>query len=120
MERKTVKITITPTGHAERLLGGLCELSGTAPEDFPFDGVAGALNAFNYRRVDSRAPMTRLPGAKQEPFGPELIPGETERARRIARLALETATASPEADKARGPLRSPWPEGLGERQGERR
>ena len=47
-------ITITVTGEAEQLLAALCETAGTSAEEIARDGVAAALNGFNYQRVDSR------------------------------------------------------------------
>ena len=46
-------ITITVTGEAKRLLAARCEMDGTTAEEIARDGVATAINGFNYQRVDS-------------------------------------------------------------------
>ena len=71
-------ITITVTGHAERLLKALCGVADTTAEEIAREGVAAALNGFNYQRADSRGMMTALPQRDRTPVGPDLEPGEAE------------------------------------------
>ena len=77
-------ITITVSGHAERLLEALCEVADTTAEEIAREGVAAALNGFNYQRADSRGMMTALPHRDRTPVGPDLEPGEAERIRALS------------------------------------
>ena len=107
-----MRIAITVSGHAERLLKAMCELDGNTPEDLAREGLANAINAFNHRRVDSRGLMSRAPRAPGDPVGPDLLPGEAERARRIARLSVASATPGQDIEHIRRELRKLWPEGI--------
>ena len=107
-----MKITISVSGQAERLLQALCEISGDSPEEIARDGVATAINAFNYERVDSRGLMTHVPGPAREPVGPDLMPGEAERVRELARVAVESATLGGDRKRRRERIRALWPEGM--------
>ena len=105
-------ITITVTGTAERLLSALCETTGTTPDEIAREGVATALNGFNYQRVDSRGLMTATGQPKPTAIGPELEPGETERIRELARLAIETALATTNRRALMARMRALWPDGI--------
>ena len=108
-----MRITITVRGRAERLLTALCEQTGNTPEDFARDGVAGALNAFDYQRVDSRGLMTPMPSSgRRRKIGPDLLPGEAERVRALARLTLDAATMGGDREELRRRMHALWPEGL--------
>ena len=109
-------ITITVTGTAERLLSALCETTGTTPDEIAREGVATALNGFNYQRVDSRGLMTATGQPKPTAIGPELEPGETERIRELARLAIETALATTNRAALMARMRALWPDGIGRSQ----
>lgn len=107
-----MQITITVRGHAERLLMALCEQTSDTPEDFARDGIASALNTFDYQRVDSRGLMTPMPTPTRGKIGPDLLPGEAERVRALARLALDAATIGGNQEELRRRMRALWPEGL--------
>lgn len=105
-------ITITVTGHAERLLKALSEVADTTAEEIAREGVAAALNGFNYQRADSRGMMTALPQRDRTPVGPDLEPGEAERIRSLSQLAIQTAQATTNREALMAHMRALWPEGI--------
>ena len=108
-----MRITIKVEGRAAELLEACCAAWDTDPAAIARGAIADAINAFNHERVDSRGLMTRDRPARPVPVGPELRPGEAERARTLARLAIETTTArGDELEAIRAKMRRLWPEGL--------
>ena len=105
-------ITITVSGEAERLLAALCEMTGTSAEEIARDGVAAALNGFNYQRVDSRGLMTPIAQRGRVPIGPELAPGEADQIRELARLAIDVTLATSNRAALITRMRTMWPEGI--------
>ena len=105
-------ITITVTGEAERLLAALCEMAGTSAEEIARDGVAAAINGFNYQRVDSRGLMTPIAQRGRVPIGPELAPGEADQIRELARLAIDVTLATSNRAALIARMRALWPEGI--------
>ena len=105
-------ITITVSGEAERLLAALCEMAGTSAEEIARDGVAAALNGFNYQRVDSRGLMTPIAQRDRVPIGPELAAGEADQIRELARLAIDVTLATSNRAALIARMRALWPEGI--------
>ena len=105
-------ITIEVTGNAERLLGALCDINGTTAEEIARDGIAAALNGFNYQRADSRGLMTGVPQAERRPIGPDLEPGEAERIRELAQLAIAMTQTTTNRNAMLARMRELWPEGI--------
>ena len=105
-------ISIEVTGQAEQLLAALCEMNGTTPEEIARDGVAAALNGFNYQRADSRGLMIAPPDPDGSPIGPELEPGEAERIQELARLAIAVTQAATNRDALLARMRTLWPDGI--------
>ena len=105
-------ITITVSGEAERLLAALCEMASTSAEEIARDGVAVALNGFNYQRVDSRGLMTQIAQRGRVPVGPDLAPGEADQIRELARLAIDVTLATSNRAAVIARMRALWPEGI--------
>ena len=105
-------ITITVSGEAERLLAALCEMAGTSAEEIARDGVAAALNGFNYQRVDSRGLMTPIAQRARVRIGPALAAGEADQIRELARLAIDVTLATSNRAALIARMRALWPEGI--------